>query len=402
MTLTSQGDVTNVIDQTLKIVDDVFRQTNLSTSQSKDGLRIQTRLQTIFNLKSDAHASLIQQTLLTHALQAEKLGPGGSERCIENVLSLWKGKTTIESLKSVLDVIEKEGTTPAKGRHLVSLVSSLPQELRVLVQTSLDLCGFGGRIFVEKSESEKCSVELITGFSYALAPLFPVHTTLIEPRIACIDGFVESVSELHALLTSFVDSKSTGLLFVRGLHDDVKQTLKVNNDRGILKVYPFIVPFDLEGINTLADLATLSNGDVVSSNKGQLISSLTIADLPMIEKATVFNDRVVLINRSSKQRVKAHINHLKEKRASYSDDTLTKLIDLRIRALSPNQVMIRLPNNERYAVDAQAIDRTLRNIRTTIEHGITQEKPAATIVAGTLHAIKCWETLGSIGALITP
>lgn len=269
-----------------------------------------------------------------------------------------------------------------------------------MLRAALDLCGFGGRIFVEKAVGSQPSVELITGFTFPLQPVYPVQAQLTEPRVACIDGFIESVSEIHALLTSLVDSKSTALLFVRGLHDEVRHTLKVNHDRGILKVYPFIVPFDLEGINTLADLATLSNGDVTSSTKGQLISLLTVSDLPVIEKATVYNDRVVIVNKSSRQRVKSHINALKAKRDTYSDESLTRLIDLRIRSLSPNQVMIRLPDNERYAVDAQSIDQALRNVRSMVDHGTLNGKPAAAQAAGVMHAIKCWETLASLGAIV--
>jgi chaperonin GroEL (HSP60 family) len=375
------------------------QQTLVST---KETIRVQTRFQTLFGYRfEDITSSLIHQVVMTHTLRAESLGPGAFEECIQMLLDLWKGKTTLESLRSVLGHIENVGTRSARHSDLQNILTSLPVKLRDMVSIALDLCGFGGRIFVEKSNASEASVELITGFTFGLKPLFPVEANLVEPRVACIDGFIESVAEIHALLTSLVESKSTALLFVRGLHDDVRQTLRVNHDRGILKVYPFIVPFDLEGINTLADLATVSGGDVTSSHKGQLISLLTIADLPVIEKASVFKDRVVLINSSSRRRVQAHVNHLKEKRSTYSDESLTRLIDLRIRALSPNQVMIRLPNNERYAVDAQAIDQTLRNVRSIVEHGMIGSKPAATQAASVVHAIKCWESLQSLGSIVT-
>src|SRR5690606_22334012 len=132
----------------------------------------------------------------------------------------------------------------------------------------------------------------------------------------------------------------------RGVSEDVKHTLKVNYDRGSLRVVPIGVRFDLDGMNTLVDLATVSGCDLTSSLKGDLISTIKFNELPRVEQVTLFKGRTVVTDSRSRMLVKNHVANLRKRRDEEKIDDVARLLDKRIKSLSPNHVIVRLPDDK--------------------------------------------------------
>lgn len=397
----------NELDLAIKRVLSTLRQVSeqahgTSLRSSARGALIQTHLQTTFAVQfMDPTSSALYELILSHALKAEQVGPGGFDVFIQTFLDGVKQSPAV-SEKSVLEGIRGSGCRLPSWHDLrTALLTLIDDRQMELVMDAFELSGFGGRILVEKSTSDQASLELIRGYSFPVKPAFPVSATLLTPRVACIDGFVESVAELHLVLETTHSAKVPLLLFLRGMADEVGSTLRVNYERGSLRVIPIVVPFDLEGVNVLADIAVASSGDVVSSTKGQLISSLTVLDFSTIPKATVYPEKVVLVNPTSGPRVSSHVKMLRDKRPDQPD--LGRLIDLRIKSLSPNVVVVRLPDDDRFVIDSQAIDYSMRTIRALLNHGVLQDGSfAAPRLGGLYYAMKCREMLNALGGVITP
>lgn len=408
MTVLTSSDVSASIKRVQQTLSKTFENSKgQSLRTTKGDLVIQTRLQTIFSLKfSNPSDALIYETILTQALNAERLSPGGFDTCIEMVLGGLESHdtvATVSSMKAFLKSLESLGARHVTRSDINTTISkTLDDRARQLVETALSLSGFGGKIVVEKATTEVNSVELIRGYTYKLRPEFPVSLRANDVAIACIDGFVESVAEIHQLLESSSEAKVPVLLFVRGIADEVRHTLKINFDRGSLRVVPFITPFDLEGINTLVDIATVADSDVLSTTKGQLISTLKLSDLTRVPTCSVFPDRVVIVNPRSQERVRTQVKHLKVKRLDAIDESLARLYDLRIKSLSPNQVVMRLANDDKYVPTAQAIDYVLRSLKSLSDHGLTHEgESIASKATGISAAVRCLTMLTSLGAVIT-
>ena len=362
---------------------------------------IHTRMQTLFNLKfRTVLEKTLYEVMLTHAMAAERLGPGGFSRSLELLLEEFDGRP---GNKPIL---------PFEQPHVPNLdeldalilryASSSGSDVVSMLQKALRLAGFAGRIVVEKTTSAIPSVELVRGYTFELQQLLPADVSILNPKVVCIDGYVESVSEIHHLLEAASSAKEPVLLFLRGLSDDVKHTLKVNYDRGSLRVIPVAVRFDLEGMNTLIDISVVAGCDLISSLKGDLISSIKFDELPHVEQITLFKGRTVITNKATSRRVKQHLSELRKRRADiHLVEDVGKLLDKRIKSLSPSLVVIRLPDDKNYVIKSQSIDYALRAIRSAIEHGLNSVGVPATVeIASQVHVSRCLKTLNDIGAFV--
>lgn len=382
-----------------------------------NGTSIHTRLQAIFNDRpGDPAERVLHEVIMNHAVMAEKMGPGGFDACLRIIVDdlrvLSAGGTPVDR-SSLLDRLENVGGRPTRGSDIARLVDecayNASDRVRVMLKRALTLAGFGGRVVVERAVSVEPSVELVRGYTFELDPAWPVSATLKEPRVATIDGFVESVGELNGFLERAHTAKEPVCLFVRGLAPDVVSTLRVNYDRGTLMVVPIIVRFDVEGINVLKDIAVVAGCDVVSSAKGDLISTVAFDECPRVEQATLGLGKVVLVGRNTRSAVDKHVTALRMLRADQHNE-LGRLLDMRIRSLSSNHVVLRLPDDSDFVRNSQVIDCALRSVGAAVDRGIVDDPgvpgvpagvPVGTVVGAVLHAGLCVNRLRSLGAVIT-
>lgn len=359
---------------------------------------IHTHLQLLFNMKfsSDVDRRLYE-LIVTHAAAAEKLGPGGFSRFLDVLNDSSSGSS---SLRKKVD--SNHATVQDLSNFIDRYGTRGGSRTAAMLKEAVRLAGFGGHIIIEKTSSATPSVELVRGYTFELQQLLPIDFSFMRPRVACIDGYVESVSEIHHLLEAAAEAKEACILFVRGVSEDVKHTLKVNYDRGSLRVVPIGVRFDLDGMNTLVDLATITGCDLISSLKGDLISSVKFSELPRVDQLTVFRGKVVVTDSKKLQDVKVHVGNLRKRRSEEMINDVAVLLDKRIKSLSPNHVVIRLPDDKDFVTSSQAIDYALRAVRSAIDHGVDDDRNlVVTELAARYHAQKCLQTLKEIGTLLT-
>lgn len=360
---------------------------------------VHTHMQVVFNTKhAPAFDRAIHEALMTHALRAEKLGPGGFDRTIELVLERLEARGGRQLPQHVVP----RASTASDVERIVRLhTSRAGVRTAAMLQQALQLAGFGGRIIIEKTHSSTPSVELVRGYTFDLTPILALDVSFVKPRVVCIDGYIEEVSEIHHLLEAAAEAKEPVVLFVRGMSDDVKHTLKVNYDRGSLRVLPIAVKFDLEGMNSLNDLSVVCGCDLVSSLKGDLISGIKFHEAPHVDQVTVFKGRTVVANSSTHAAVAAHVANLRKRREDEQVDDKGKLFDKRIKSLSPNHVVIRLPDDKDYVVCSQGIDNALRAVKSAVDFGVTETgELVATEMAARVHADRCIKTLLDLGAYL--
>ena len=343
-------------DLSLSLVKETIKKNldvELSIDNSGGSLRTRRGLQHMMFLKfSQKDHQIYLESIMTLALKAEKLSPlGGIE-----FLNLFCGKRP--SVKTRV-TRKKDAVELLKSRNYDKIVEFLLLEC-------LELCNTNTRLVLKKSSNEKSCLEMTEGFTFNAASL--LKNDIVELRnvkTACIDGYIESISEIHHLLTSLSESKIPCLMFARGMSDDVLHTLKVNNERKTLLVYPFSIPFDIDNVNSIVDIAVLSDTDLVSSTKGDLISSLNPSRLGSIESCTIKNGTVSIKNKYN-NRTKNHIDNLKKSIEDRQD--IAEVLSKRLRSLSTSCLEISIPDDIEFYSKSQQLDEGIRIVSSIVNN----------------------------------
>ena len=187
-----------------------------------------------------------------------------------------------------------------------------------------------------------------------------------EYRFAIIDGYIESVSEIHHMLHFAAESKEPYVIFCFGMSEEVKNVIIQNNSRGITQVFPFSMNINEDTINILNDIAMLHNSDVISYLKGQTISQ------EMRKKLK--KGRFISFNRKGfkieplcdRKAILKHIDFLRDRIDKSPPDANTDLIKDRIKNLHTKVLNIYVPKELKVNTSFnRELDYLLRMLKTS-------------------------------------
>ena len=349
----------------------------------------------------DQCESRIYEMLLSYLLKSESVSPGSPEILLSTLNDL---------LKKTLNLYDDNCALSLTKENVGVLLSSFAKEpIQKLAIEASNLAGLKGKIVLSTlpANGEKDILELSLGsFFPDVFPAFDFKfSKLFNPRLICIDGFIENVSEIHHILEEAAKSKEIIVLFVRGISEDVVHTLKVNYDRGTLTVIPIITKYDLDGANLLNDIAVSSGGDVVSSLKGQLISSIDIFSFPRNEAIDITSSGVLIENSSTSKSIDTHICNLQHKHMDSKNEVVKDFLTKRIQNLGTVRVSIKLADDSAKKSRSFEIDRCLRAIKSASTYGVSKWKdkfyPLASVKSGEFYANKFYDFFSSLGAIVT-
>jgi hypothetical protein len=264
------------------------------------------------------------------------------------------------------------------------LVAANKSNIDLLIQTSeaqertknifydiLELSGGSSKIILEKSEKE--SIQIINGFNFPLSNLFDITKwKYSNVKILLIDGLIDSVGEIDHIMTYYAKTKEPLLIFARGFHDEVILTLRTNFNRNTLNIIPIRVDYDLEGANTLKDLAVVCGADVISSLKGDVISLIKPDDIMAVTSVDMTINVVTIIENRTTKDVKKNLEMILEKQADEQIMGVESIYDKRMKTMVPNCTIVRL-NDEKILFELDSMNRMLKS---AIQFGLITNFPA--------------------------
>jgi len=275
--------------------------------------------------------------------------------------------------------IQKSYETPTEDdiqKHIKDICED--DLLTKVVFETIKLAGLEGKVYIESGRQNNFVIERKTGYNFKVRPFkFFLDSSSAswerqEVRILLVDGVIEQVSEIDQLLNTALITKQPGVIIARGFSEEVIATLKVNFDKGLLDVLPVRINSDLESINILNDLASVCGCDVISSLKGEMICMAKWENLPIIQRIRCLPGMISIEHSKTKNQVTAQIRHLLSRRLDNSNiEDVTTLIDERIKCLTSEAVIVRLPNItdlENQTIRAK-FDTSLRSVKSILNNG---------------------------------
>lgn len=321
-------------------------------------LRQQRQLQHLFfNKFSNKNKQKIYEIFLTYAEKAERAYPGAGIELLKKYLGISS------------DIQEEKSLNLYDLKKLILDMKFTEYSQNILLE-SLIYCKPSSKINIKRSINDKSYIEISNSYSFKVDSLIQtkIHCALTS-KIILIDGFIENVSEIHHLLEYFsLEEKTTPfLIFCRGMSDDVCHTIATNNLRGTFLCFPYKVNFDLENANTLVDIAVITGSDIISTLKGDLISSIKIDSLKTVDSFIKTSSEILIKNSKYRQQVNNHINQLKFK-AENSNEDIKKYLFERIKSLTSNSIDIVIPDDINFYFRSQELDSGIRLIISQINN----------------------------------
>lgn len=128
-----------------------------------------------------------------------------------------------------------------------------------------------------------------------------------------IDGYIESVGEIHHLMFNANKNKRPYVIFCHGMSDEVKYNIVKNNKEGRTQILPVSIDFNENTLNILNDLAVVHDASVVSSKLGQTISQEIRKELPVGKKISFYREKIIIKSVASDKKIYEHRKFLKKR-----------------------------------------------------------------------------------------
>jgi len=163
-------------------------------------------------------------------------------------------------------------------------------------------------------------------------------------KFIIIDGYIESIGEIHHLLDQANRTKIPHVIFCFGMSEEVSHVIKYNNTQSKLEVMPVIIKFDENTINVLNDIAVLHKDNIVSSKTGETISQAVRRELP-VGKEIIFHKSGFKIKPVANDiDLIAHRNFLSKRINEATHKESKNLIIKRLKRFTCKSVKIHIPN----------------------------------------------------------
>jgi len=325
---------------------------------------------------------VLKPAILSECISAEMLCGGSGDLCLlliseilKTVSKTYKPNAILKDFnynkiyQQISSEIKKIGRYPDQRDFNVFIKQEVSdQKIREILKVSLNLSGVRSNIFTEISNSQDTSISCQSGYNFSL----PINGKFLNlgkwkrKNLKCvvIDGTILEVSEIHHLLQISSDSKEPIVIFCRKISPDVLNTIYVNFSRKTIDVFPIEVGLDENTINILNDISIVTGCDMISTHKGDLISTAVRHGLKTIDEIEIGEKSVSIINDSNKAQVSSHLKYLKKKRDDV-EEVLRELFVKRIRGMSSDRVIIKIGQEDlkKNPTCLEEIDHFLRSLK---------------------------------------
>ncbi len=220
-------------------------------------------------------------------------------------------KRGIDQAVSAVVAELKKISVPTTGKKEIAQVGAISanndQEIGNLIAEAFDKVGKDGVITVEEAKGLDTNLETVEGMQFDRGYVSPYFVTDPEKMEAVLeDAFilihdkkVSSMKDLLPVLEKVAQQGRPLLIIAEDIEGEALATLVVNKLRGTLKVCAVKAPgFGDRRKAMLQDIATLTNGQVVSEEVGFKLENAVITDLGKAKRIVVDKDNTTIIDGS--------------------------------------------------------------------------------------------------------
>ena len=234
-------------------------------------------------------------------------------------------------------------------------------------------------VFIEKSHKRETVIDIQPGFIFNIgteSDFLLGRSRWKRKNVSClvIDGIIESIGEIHHLLEKASQDKNPYVLFIRGMSDEVSNTIKLNLSRGTIDIMPVCVGFDESTLNILNDIAICTGSHLVSSYTGDLISKASMGPFPIIPKIDISKNKLSIISEPDRDIISSHLNYLNDKKSNMDSPEVRELISNRIKSMTAGKIVLNVGSDllSEQPLTIEIFDKCLRSISSAMKEGLIE------------------------------
>jgi chaperonin GroEL len=289
------------------------------------------------------------------------------------------------AVAAVVEDVQKRSTKLKNSQEVaqVGKISANGEEsIGKIIAEAMEKVGNEGVITVEEAKGLDTELDVVEGMQFDrgyLSPYFVTNTEkmlceLDNPYILINEGKLSSLQPLLPVLEAVVQSGKPLLIIAEDVEGEALATLVVNKLRGGLKVSAVKAPgFGDRRKAMLQDIATLTNGQVVSEEVGIKLDNVTIDMLGTAKKVTLTKEETTIVDGAGdKGDIEARCNVIRSQIEETTSDYDREKLQERLAKLAGGVAVIKVGGATEVEVKEKKdrVDDALHATRAAVEEGI--------------------------------
>ena len=244
-------------------------------------------------------ATVLAQSIIGVGLKNVTAGanPMDLKRGIDKAVAV-----VVESLKKQSQTV---GNDIAKIEQVASISANNDHNIGKLIAEAMAKVNKEGVITVEEAKGTETHVEVVEGMqfdrgyisAYFITDAEKMEAQLEKPYILITDKKISTMKELMGVLEPVAQSGRALLIIAEDVDGEALAGLVVNKLRGTLKIAACKAPgFGDRRKEMLEDIAVLTGGTVISTDKGMKIEDANLSMLGTADKVTLNKENTTIVD----------------------------------------------------------------------------------------------------------
>ena len=302
---------------------------------TKDGVTVAKQISDLEDPIENLGVQMIKQASIKTANNA---GDGTTTSTLlaqaiinEGLSYLDKGANAVEikrgidsAVKEVVTCLRKEVskdiTSETQLEQVATISANNDPEIGKLIAAAMEKVGREGVVHIEESKSGETYLETVEGMQfdrgykshYFVTDNNSMNCTLEDPYILIADKKFTQAKDLLPILEGISSQGKSLLIIAEDIEAEALSTLVVNKIRGTLKVAAVKAPdFGDRRKLILEDIATMTGGQVFSTEKGMKMEKFSWDWLGSARLVTITKDQTTLVDgKGASEKIEARIEEL--------------------------------------------------------------------------------------------
>ncbi len=319
-------------------------------------------------------------TVLAHAIVTEglkNLAAGANPMLLKRGIEAASKAVAQKITEQAIEVTTKEEIAN------VATISAQDRTIGELIAEVMDKVGKDGVITVEESKGLEFETDYVEGMqfdrgyisAYFITDSEHMEAVINDPYVLIYDKKISAATDIVPVLEKLVQiGKRELLIIAEDVDGEALATLVLNKLRGMLNVLAVKAPgFGDRRKAMLADIATLTGGQVISEETGRKLDTTVLSDLGRCEKVVSDKDNTTIVGgKGDEAAIRGRIDQIRVEIDKTTSDYDREKLQERLAKLSGGVAIIRVgaATETELKEKKHRVEDALSATRAAVEEGI--------------------------------